>query len=270
MRGLLFKRIIFVFQMGKVGSRSICFSIQKSLEEQDKGQGSWGAREIGDTILIHSHTDLGVPPSYKRMILWRAKLGLPLNVICPIREPIDRDVSAFFFIFVERRLNLLANASLRELKELFLTDSRPPLRIKPRINPTPANERIMEHQYILDWFDRYFRPLTRIDVYKEPFPIDRKWKIYRRGFTRVLLYRTDLKRSEQSKLISDFLDIKLGEMVSKNMARGRDYAKLYLRFRESVKLPEWYIGRMHNSRFAQHFWSQEELKAAANKWRASE
>ena len=121
----------------------------------------------------------------------------------------------------------------------------------------------------VNWFDKQFRFLTRIDVYKKPFPIDRKWQIYRRGFTQVLVYRNDLKRSEQAKLVSRFLGIKLDEMRPIHAADNENYAELYSRFRESVKLPEWYIRQMHDSRFAQHFWSPEELKVAADKWRGA-
>ena len=84
----------------------------------------------------------------------------------------------------------------------------------------------------------------------------------------MLVYRNDLKLSEQTKLNSDFLGIKLDEVRLENDSKNLDYAEPYSRFRESAKLPEWYIRRMHDSRFARHFWSPQELKAAADKWRA--
>ena len=288
--------MILVFQMGRVGSNSASFAIRRSLYLEEQGKDChfvvkkireigdtiilrstapseywrtalWRARrEIGDTIILHSHSasQMGC---YRRTALWRARLGLPLKMICPIREPIARNVSIFFLIYVGRRPNLLANADLGELKELFLEDNRPGQSKTHR--PAPANDRITEHQFTLDWFDRHFRPLTRIDVYKHPFPIDRKWQIYNRGRVEVLLYRNDLKNSEQVELISGFLGIKLDEIRPINQSKNKVYAELYSRFRESVKLPEQYIGRMHNSRFAQHFWSPQELKAAADKWRTT-
>ena len=231
--------MILVFQMGRVSSRAVQYAIRKSLKNQDE-----------DTILFHNHRVSDI------RCLWRARLGLPLKIICPIREPIARDVSAFFLFYVQRRIHLFANADLGELKELFLSDFN-------------RRSDFAKHQYPLDWFDRKFRPVTRIDVYKEPFPIDRKWQIYKRGFLQVLLYRIDLKRSEQVKLISSFLGIQLGEIKPKNQGKNKVYGELYSRFCESVKLPEQYIGRMHNSRFAQHFWSPQELKAGADKWRTT-
>ena len=264
MRGLLFKRIIFVFQMGKVGSKSAFHAIQESLEEQGKGKGPLHAKEIGNTILLHVHRVSDAGGRLGPMISWRVRLGWPLTVICPIREPIARDISAFFYFYYQEAPDLLENTNLGELEELFLADSRP-----IRVNQNPRWIDLTEHWFTLNWFDEHFKPLTHIDVYKKPFPIDRKWQIYKRGSIRVLLYRVDLTPSEQTKLVSDFLGIKLDEFGPENDARSRDYAKLYSQFCESVKLPEQYISRMHDSRFAKHFWSPQELKTAADKWRGA-
>ena len=166
------------------------------------------------------------------------------------------------FFYCRKTPGLLESTNLGGLKELFLTDSRP-----NRDHQTPHHIEMAERSFILNWFEEEFKPLTHIDVYKQRFPIDRKWQIYKRGFTQVLLYRVDLERSEQTKLISRFLGIKLDEVKLKNSAEKRHYAEHYSRFRESVKLPEQYIRRMHDSRFARHFWSSEELKVAADKWR---
>ena len=129
-RDLLFKRVIFVFQMGKVGSSSAFFAVREYLEEQDEGHGYWNKREIGNTVLIHRHMVSGLKGSYRRMVLWRARLGLPIKVICPIREPIARDVSAFFSFYLYKRKKklrgLLADANLGELEELFLSDLQAP------------------------------------------------------------------------------------------------------------------------------------------------
>ena len=258
MRGLLFKRIIFTFQMGKVGSTSVFFAIQKFLEESDGThsfiRGNIGLCENSKYILASCHRGSELKGFYGSIILWRARLGLPLSVICPIREPIARDVSAFFNVYCPLVPGLLENADLGELEELFLSDSR------------PADE-FDGHPFALNWFDKHLNPLTRIDVYKKPFPIDRKWQTYSRGSIRVLIYRIDLKRSEQKKQISRFLGIELDEFRPQNVTKNKNYAEHYSQFRESVKLPEQYIRLVHGSRFARHFWSSVELKATADKWR---
>ena len=253
-RGLLFNRVIFIFSMGKVGSTSILLSVRRSLQEQE------GEEYHSKYILFFKQRiflqDFYLSRGFSKFVAaWRAWLGLPIKIICPIREPIAREVSGFFDMRVKN-----ANADLEELEELFMTGGR-------------GNKHKLDVGYFpertLNWFDEYFKPLTRIDVYKEPFPIDRKWQIYNRRFTQVLLYRTDLKLSEQAELISRFLGIKLDEIRVENAAKNKTHAELYSRFRESVKMPEQYIRRMHDSRFARHFWSPAELKAVADKWRAT-
>ena len=246
MRAFLFRRIIVVFQMGKVGSMSALETIKKPLKES----GDIGSRYL----LLHMHQIFAVRGFYRPLVVWRARLGLPLLVVCPIREPIARNVSALFNVYAWTLPNPPTNADLEEIEALFMAD-------------TKSDYDVGGHQFALNWFDKHFKPLTRIDVYKKPFSTDRKWQVYKRGFTRVLLYRTDLKRSEQAKLISHFLGIKLDEMTIANVTKNKEHAERHSRFRESVKLSERYIRRMHDSRFAQHFWSPEELKAAADKWR---
>ena len=255
-RNLLFRRVILVFQMGKVGSDSALRAIQTSLLRDLEGGKPGGVyREIGNTVVIHKH----IHRFYKQSALWHVRLGLPTKIICSIREPIARDVSAFFHFYCSPEL--IENTNLRELEELFLSDSRP--RVIKKIS------RMAVHEFTLNWFDWHFRPLTHIDVYKQPFPIDRKWQIYKRGFLQVLLYRIDLKCSEQAKLVSRFLGIELDEIGPTNRSKDKYYAEHYSRFNKSVKLPESYIRRMHDSRFAKHFWSPAELEVAADKWRVA-
>ena len=251
-RRLLFGRLILVFQMGKVGSRSALVAIHTSLGESERVGSTY--REIGNTIVIHKHIY-----SYdKSSSLWRVRRGLPAKIICPIREPIARDVSAFFHFYCSPES--LENTNFGEIEKLFLSDSRPRVSV---VSKAAA------HKFTLNWFDWHFRPLTGIDVYKKPFPIDRKWQIYKRGFLQVLVYRIDLKRSEQTELVSRFLGIELNEIGLENYSKGQFYAEHYSQFHKSVKLPESYIRQMHDSRFAKHFWSPEELKLAADKWRGT-
>ena len=277
------RRPIFIFQMGKVGSSSAFSAIQKSLEAE-RGSGVASEFDRSKYILFHSHRVSELRFLYRSMILWRIRLGLPLKVVVPIREPIARNVSAFFFYYYRSMLiqsrgsRRYLNISIKDLATLFLMDSRPatPSYLLQDIHKhlVISNDSlcISEHQFTLNWFDKHFKPLTRIDVYKKPFPVDRKWQIYNRGSIRVLLYRVDLKRSEQAKLISGFLGIKLDEIEDKRSTIKigmRKQVKGYSQFCESVKLPEQYIERMHSSRFAQHFWSPQELNAAADKWRGA-
>ena len=253
---LHFGRVVIIFQMGRVGSTSI-FAPLRRIESKDAITRSRRSA-VYRVYRVHESKDVHFNNLKKPNMTWR-----PISVICPIREPIDRSVSAFFYFYYEQVLREhLENTDIpiQDLKTLFLKDSRPHESLKSKLS------RLAEHNFCLNWFDIHFQTQLRIDVYKTPFDKTRKYQEYKRGGTRVLLYRSDLDISEQARLISRFLGIRL-EIKPKNEAEHLTYGGLYGRFRESAKLPESYIRRMHDSRFAEHFWSPEELKAAADKWR---
>ena len=275
---LLFGRIILVFQMGKVGSRSVEASLLNLFVKQGiltrPKQYHYGPNLFRSEIafcdnnlsFFRTHVASALEPTVRKTILWRAKLGLPLSVVCPIREPIARDVSAFFYFYLFHRIRnrvmsikQIENTPLEELQRLFCEDPRP--------TNQHGSDQLSEHSFSTNWFDRCFKPLLNIDVYKRPFPVDRKWQTYHRGFTKVLLYRIDLERSEQLKLIASFLNLELNELIVANKSDKHIYANVYKKFNETAKLPEQYIRKVHGSRFAKHFWSPEELKSAADKWR---
>ena len=86
------------------------------------------------------------------MILWRVRLGLPLKIICPIREPIARDVSAFFHFFggqfqVCLKLQILIWERLKnaEYSGIEPTDHFKDLLYK---HPVLANNPIIQHQSV--------------------------------------------------------------------------------------------------------------------------
>ena len=71
---------VFIFQMGKVGSSSL----KVTLEAKLKG------------AVVHSHSYKHLSKENRKMLDRRKRLKLPISVICPVREPISRNVSAFF------------------------------------------------------------------------------------------------------------------------------------------------------------------------------
>lgn len=203
---------------------------------------------MGD--VIHAHKFRRIGESRKRDFKWRMRLKLPVYVICPIREPLSRNVSAFFqnfkrdtgFEIGDREWNL------NHIRELFL-DNYP-------------------HNISIEWFDKNIRTDLGIDVYSKAFPIKRRWSVYRRGSLKMLVYRTDLDHSEQLKVVSQFLKFKIDRWHFSNISKDKEYGDLYKNFCKSTTLPKIYITLMNKSRFCRHFWNEEEIIANSRKWMA--
>jgi hypothetical protein len=228
----LARPLALVFQMGKVGSSTL----ETTLSRHFRGS------------VLHAHSLGSLPASQQRLIAWKRRLRLPIHVITPIREPIGRNVSAFFHNFKRDTGFELSDRSwsVAELCDLFL--------------------RCYPHRICLEWFDTQFLPAFGIDVYAAPFPIERKWQTYRHGSVRLLVYRTDLDHDLQRDVVKNFLGLDIERFEFTNRADDKDYAEVYRRFVAEAALPEWYISRMHRSRFACHFWSAEERREQACEW----
>lgn len=129
---------ILVYQMGKVGSSSA----YKSLLNQYRG------------IVLHSH---GFSASYgdpktRLLYRWVTRHVRALNIISLTREPIGRNISAFFHNF-ERDTGVPyadSKFSIEELRSIFLSN--------------------YDHEFPLKWFDKTILDNFDIDVFSRPFP----------------------------------------------------------------------------------------------------
>lgn len=223
---------IFLFQMGKVGSSSV----RTTLESQYKG------------LVVHAHNDKMLTNKHKFILYWRMKLRLPIYVICPIRDPLSRNVSAFFQNFTrDTGFELMEKEwTTDELLKLFLN----------RYN----------HNVSIEWFDRHMRSVFGLDVYAEAFDVHQKWKVYKRKSVKVLVYRSDLDRSLQQEVISQFIGRDFSGFKEDNVTSEKQFGNKYKAFVDEAKLPDVYKTILCRSAYCRHFWSKSEIEAIRSKF----
>lgn len=230
----IFHTPVYVYQMGKVGSTSV----KETLKANTRSG------------VIHAH-------NYQRMLYrdrwflnFSRMVGRPVKVICPVRDPISRNVSGFFQTFMRDTGFELSerNWTVDELRELFL--ERYP------------------HSEPLKWFDLRFKPYFGLDIFSVPFPIDQKFRFYRIGSVEVLIYRSDVDRTTQLELISKLVGQNINQWTHANIGQQKSYSELYKRFCSEVSLPGDYLDELIGSKYAKHFWTPDELKESASRWRA--
>lgn len=122
------------------------------------------------------------------------------------------------------------------------------------------------HEVPLKWFDREPKVTIDIDVYSKSFPSDRGYIRFRNGPFKLLVLRTELSDSQKADAVEDFLGISGLEIHRRNTAKNREYADLYDDFKREVELRGSYLDRMLESRYARHFYSQEEINRAYAQW----
>ncbi|QDV43235.1 Putative capsular polysaccharide synthesis protein [Stieleria neptunia] len=225
---------IFIFQMGKVGSSSL----RSTLAANHRG------------LVVHAHKYAMLTKKQKWLLRWRMRLKLPVKVICPVRDPLSRNISSFFQNF-KRDTGVdfgERNWSNQELLELFL--------------------RFYNHADCLDWFDRHLRTTFGVDVLSVPFPIQEKWGVYRQGAVDLLVYRSDLGHAKQLEIVSQFTKKDIRKWNYNNISAGKDYGDIYKKFVASVKLPRVYTSIVCGSAFCRTFWSDTEIDAMKKRYGA--
>jgi hypothetical protein len=174
--------------------------------------------------------------------------GRGASVINVVREPVGRNVSLYFQILdrLWQTDNAHEKVGLDRLLEGFHTK--------------------FNHDRTLDWFDQEFKPVLGVDVYEHDFPREQGWLRIDAGRYNILLMRVDLADVSKEKVLSEFLGVEGLKLSRENVGSQKPYARVYRDFLRALELSENYVDRMLDSRYARHFFTDEERRALRSKW----
>ncbi|MGH7443871.1 MAG: putative capsular polysaccharide synthesis family protein [Longimicrobiales bacterium] len=177
---------------------------------------------------------------------------IPVRIVTLVREPIARNVSAYFHILevLWQRSDAYSALSTEELTRGFLERGR--------------------HIVPLEWFDQEFRPVTDLDVYSTPFPAAAGCLRLRAGPHDVLVLRADLDDAAKAQRLAEWLGLEDFELMRMNEAGRKHYAGTYAAAIRQMRLPPSYVDEMLESRYARHFFSAAELMQLRAQWVAEE
>jgi hypothetical protein len=168
-----------------------------------------------------------------------------VRIITPVRDPIARNVSLFFHLLWVAGFSFERH-SIDELTGFFMDD--------------------MRHQIALTWFERELEPALGIDMYAFPFHRDAGHTTIIANNITLLLYQSELPDHVKEHIIGDFVGLEQFRLLRRHDARGSAYAKTYRQFVQLVHLPRSYVEEMCNSRYARHFYSDDERERIRAKW----
>lgn len=254
LRGDRGKCPILVFQMGKVGSRTVNDALR---------------RLALNTAVIHAHvlSPEGIREgevssrswSKSRQERWRNEYLRRIietggserrwQVISLVRDPIARNVSAFF-----------QNLDIWQQQEL---DNQRPVEI-PELQQRFMNE--FDHDRPLVWFDREIKPLFGIDVLAHEFPQEKGYAIYHGAFADLLVIKLEKIDKCITDAMQEFLGIEGFLPKVQNLGSMKTSGPIYCEFKESLVLSNDYIERLYQSRFVRHFYSPVEVDAMSAYW----
>ena len=223
---------VLVYQMGKVGSRSILEALRKA-----PGIDVFHVHRIGADI----------HPNLARRISARKERA---KIITMVRDPISRNISSYFHLLDNHFKTRDAHRkySTEEITAYFF-------------------EYIMtDVEDAIGWFDEEFGAMTGIDIYQHEFPAERKWSRIESDPYEVLILRVDLEDARKQEVICDFLGIDELRLARSNKGDARPNGVEYKRFAGSIRLPQEYLQRNLESRFTRHFYSDQEIRQMYDRW----
>lgn len=248
---------LVLFQMGKVGSSTLSASLNQYNFDVP-------------VVTCHTLTDFdaqakfiqthAADPTHPLRVLERNRRRRELlfsgrwkkfNVISMARLPIRRTVSAFFEHWSTTNPEFQARSAAGAQSVEFLVDE------------------FLNHYFhnTADaWFDAQMRPVFNIDVFQEPFDHARGYQICQSKTNRLLVMRLEDLRRVVTPAMQEFLNIPNFTLTAANISETKGYGEIYKQFVEQARLPHEYVERMHNTRYARHFYSKQELDADARFW----
>lgn len=242
------KKLLIVYQMGKVGSSSVT----KSLKLQGflyvyqihrmnpytmaKAMKKYFDRKPLDFILGEI--------LYEKIIKKRKNI----KIITLVREPISRNISDFFQSYKEFTGTKYsdANHSIEEIEDFFINNYK--------------------HSEPLIWFDTEINQTLDIDVYEYLFPKDIGYLSIIKENIELLIIKVEIDDSIKEKAISEFLGIEDFKLVNSNVAKEKEYGKTYRAFTQNINLPQSYLEILYNSEYMKHFYNDAEIESFKSKW----
>lgn len=239
---------LVIYQMGKVGSSTVTESLKaldlkcpiyqvhflrpETIERFDNGRARiWAVKNLRREL------DNGPKEKWKLITL--------------TREPIGRNISGFFYNLHYHIENFdhryeAGEITVSELLERFMRD--------------------FDHQLVLNWFDSEVNDVFGVNLYDRPFPVEKGWQILETPAADILLLKLEKLNDCAEEAVSTFLDISKFQLVQTNTSEQNTYRNAYRDFVTEAVLPASYVEEMYSSKYARHFYSEEELATLRKKW----
>jgi len=130
---------------------------------------------------------------------------IPYKIVCLFRDPIERNISAFFDAFNLHTGLKPQNytGSLEALKQIFYDK--------------------LNHDYPLIWFEKQFKEATGVAIYSTDFNTELDYKIIKKNNVEILLMNSQIADEKKEDLLIDFFDLKTFTLKNRNLSHKKEF-----------------------------------------------
>ncbi len=244
---------VWVYSSGKVGSSTLRNSLEKCgiPNVQIHTMQKEGLR-YGTFFYLDGRKTLPDRPFEEyEVFLEHLKKQQNIRIITAVRDPIARDISAFFQSFLLPysrwidQTNDLYNDFIRMTKNIT------------------GNGHLFN---MFHWFDEELKSVFGVDIYGYPFDREQGYTIIKEGNISVLVLKLE-KINDLVPVIGRFIQAEDFKLVNANEKKGKPYRYMYEEFKQNVKLPQSYLDSYYrNNPYMDHFYSKEEQAMFLQRW----
>lgn len=191
----------------------------------------------------------------KELLQGSIRCGKKIKIITGVREPISRDISAYFQIMSRWLLACKKDILKKGIYEAF----------HELYEKSGYIQGIVLSGNEFDWFDRELKANFGIDIYNYPFDKEKGYSVISTDKIDVFLYKCE-KLNCLENALKDFLRTDNFNLVIANDAHEKKYKYMYDEFKSNVSIDEEYVMKYYNSEKVRHFYSVEELDGMKKKW----
>lgn len=246
---------LLIWQMGKVGSKSV----ETALASVNYPGAIFHVHVLSNELIKRGEVlkraqQFGNRAHYYNIALRQRLQSDPRKwkVISLVREPIGRNISAFF-----QNIDLYgAGLNCHDPQDLDKTVNTLMQRF--------VND--FDHLRALEWMALELEAIGGFNVYGQPFPVETGYQVLETGNKQALILRVDdLDRIGEVALRS-FTGLPEIHLNSENVGDSKSYGVVYKAFKERLVLDRKYVQAMYDSQYAQHFYTSEERRFFAGRY----
>ncbi len=249
---------IVVYQMGKVGSTSVYYSLKRL----ELGVPLYHLHYLNELDYMAEVSQRRTPAQAAQALQLikvakevRAEMARhpnkKWNFISLTRLPVPRLISAFFENIENHFPNPVERYERGELGISEVTDYF----VHRFGDHTPRG-----------WFQRQLQEPFGLDVYAVPFDKTRGYQIYHHQNLSLLLVRLEDLNQVATQAMYDFLGIPEFRLVNRNVGETKRTGNIHGDFLKALCLPRDWVTEWHSTQYAQHFYTPQELEQSIASW----
>jgi Putative capsular polysaccharide synthesis protein len=246
---------VFIWQMGKVGSSALAESVETLGAHAVFHFHHTNADTIDKVVTAKMNAGVEIPKDLKLSQMLLSIMGAiksqkheKIYVISAVRDPIARNISAFF-----QNLNIFApdvdssfGHDALKLREIFM--------------------RTYSHSIPTGWFDRELLHTAGMDIYKTPFDHSKSALRLSEAPFELLVLRAEDADNKKSAALNELLGRSDIVIEKHNVSRRKKYARLYSAFMDGLSFETEFLSAQYDTPFCHHFYTDEELDSFRKRW----